>query len=157
VDIRIRFPGGKRVNAEFDGFTVATDQPAEAGGQGSAPAPFAHFLASIGTCAGIYVLGFCQARGIPTEGLELTQRHEWDPVRNRLARVRIDIRLPAGFPDKYRAAVVRAAEHCAVQKALHEPPEFVVTAGAEPAHAAARACARAATGCAPRGCAVRRA
>ena len=53
MEMRIRFPGNKKVNADFDGFSLATDQPIEAGGDGSAPAPFDLFLASIGTCAGI--------------------------------------------------------------------------------------------------------
>ena len=64
----IDFPGGARVDAHFGPYTVKTDQPPSGGGQGSAPAPFSLFLASIGTCAGIYVLGFCRQRGLPTDG-----------------------------------------------------------------------------------------
>ena len=127
MDIKVTFPGGKRVNAELDGYTVPTDQPLSAGGAGSAPAPFSYFLASIATCAGIYVLGFCQARDIPTLGLSLTQHHEWDEQTHRLKQVSIDITLPPGFPEKYRDAVRRAAELCAVKKAIAAPPEFVVT------------------------------
>ena len=48
-------------------------------GEGSAPGPYDVFLASIAACAGIYVLGFCQARGLATEGLSLAQSHEVDP------------------------------------------------------------------------------
>ena len=32
--------------------------------------------------------------------------------------VRLDIELPANFPEQYRAAVIRAAEQCAVKKHL---------------------------------------
>ena len=63
----VTFGGGKKVNAEFNGFTIATDQAIYAGGEGAAPEPFSLFLASIGTCAGIFVLSFCQSRGIPTD------------------------------------------------------------------------------------------
>ena len=80
--IEVSFPGGKRVDARVGGFTMATDQPTELGGDGSAPAPFDLFLASIATCAGIYVLGFCQARGLATDGLALVQHHEVDPVQD---------------------------------------------------------------------------
>ena len=59
MELLIDFPGGSRVDAHFGGFTVASDQPPAA----SAPTPFALFLSSIGTCAGIYVLGFCRQRG----------------------------------------------------------------------------------------------
>jgi len=53
----ISFGGGKKVNADYRGFTIQTDQSVNGGGEESAPEPFALFLASIGTCAGIYV--FC--------------------------------------------------------------------------------------------------
>ena len=54
MDMKVYFPGGKRVYADYGGFTIETDQPARGGGDDSAPAPFDLFLASIGTCAGIY-------------------------------------------------------------------------------------------------------
>ncbi len=132
MEMKITFPGGKRVNAEWNGRVIATDQPVEAGGEGTAPTPFDCFLASLGTCAGIYALGFCQQRGISTEGLELTQRAEFGEREGkmRLSRVAIEITLPPGFPEKYRTAIVKAAELCAVKKAIMDPPELTVTARA---------------------------
>ena len=127
MHMEISFAGGKRVNSSFEGFVVKTDQPVPDGGEGSAPAPFELFLASIGTCAGTYVLGFCQARNIPTEGVRLVQTNERNPQTGQLQRVQIDIQLPPGFPEKYRDAVRRAAELCAVKKAIQVPPEFVVS------------------------------
>jgi putative redox protein len=130
-EIRITFPGGKQVNAEFGGHLVATDQPASAGGAGSAPTPFDYFLASLGTCAGIFVLGFCQQRDIATEGLGLTQRMEFAEDaegRRKLAKVVLDITLPPGFPEKYRNAIVKTAGLCSVKKALMHPPEFEISA-----------------------------
>ncbi|MHB8872939.1 MAG: OsmC family protein [Myxococcaceae bacterium] len=120
----ITFPGGKRVDATVGGFTIQTDQPVASGGEASAPEPFTLFLASIGTCAGIYVLGFCQTRGIPTQGMRLTQVEEYDKETRRLSRVRIEIELPPDFPEKYRDAVKNAAENCKVKKAILSPPAF---------------------------------
>ncbi len=67
MEMEITFPAGARVNAHFGSFTINTDQSPQGGGKGSAPSPFATFLASIGTCAGIYVLSFLKQRGLPTE------------------------------------------------------------------------------------------
>ena len=122
MEMIIDFPGGARVDAHFDSYTIHTDQPIQAGGEASAPTPFATFLAALGTCAGIYVLGFCRRRGIPTEGLRLVQRVEAEPSTGMVRTVRLDIELPDGFPEQYRAAVIRAAEHCAVKKHLEHPP-----------------------------------
>src|SRR5512147_2076692 len=111
----VSFPGGKRVDAQFNGFTIRTDQPAEVGGAGSAPEPFDLFLASIATCAGIYVKGYCDTRGIETDGLALEMQVERDPALRRITRLVLDFTLPPNFPEAHRAAVVRAAELCAVK------------------------------------------
>jgi ribosomal protein S12 methylthiotransferase accessory factor len=127
--MRIRFPGNKKVSAEFEGFTVMTDQPKDSGGDGSAPAPFDLFLASLGTCAGIFVLGFCQKRSISTEGLEIRQTMEWNEDKHLVTKVALKIILPKGFPEKYRESLIKTAELCTVKRHLHEPPAFeVVTA-----------------------------
>lgn len=125
MDIQVSFPGGKRVDAQADGFTIKTDQPIDAGGAGSAPEPFTLFLASIATCAGIYVVGFCQARGLSTDGISLVQRSEHDEKR-RLRHVTLEVRLPADFPPQYRDAIARAAAACKVKKTLADPPTFDV-------------------------------
>jgi putative redox protein len=122
----VTFPGGKRVDAEYNGFTIRTDQLPRDGGEGSAPQPFDLFLASIATCAGIYVKGYCDARGLATDGLGLEMRIEREPEKSRIARLAIDIRLPEGFPEKHKAAVVRAADLCAVKKYMLNPPAFEI-------------------------------
>lgn len=123
----IDFPGGARVDAHYGSYTVHTDQPQSGGGDDSAPAPFLVFLASIGTCAGIYVLGFCRQRGLPTEGIRLVQRMEMDPATRLVSRIYLDIQIPPSFPEKYRDALIRAADQCAVKKHLENPPQFSVT------------------------------
>ena len=131
MEIRITFPGGKKVNAEMEGLIIPTDQPVEKGGDGTAPSPFIYFLSSLGTCAGIYVLTFCQERNIDTTGLSLTQQMEFSTDtagKKKLSRVSMNIQLPPGFPEKYRNAIVKTAELCTVKKAIMEPPEFVITA-----------------------------
>ncbi len=127
MEMMIEFPGGARVDARIGPFTVHTDQSSHGGGEGTAPTPFATFLASIGTCAGIYVLGFCRQRGLPTDGLRLVQRVETDPTSGMVERIALDIHVPPGFPQKYHAALVRAADQCAVKKHLESPPRFEVT------------------------------
>ncbi len=124
----VRFPGGKKVDAEYGGFTIRTDQPVEGGGEAAAPQPFDLFLASIATCAGIYVKGFCDSRGLATDGLGLEMRIEREEGGRRVARLVLEIRLPPGFPEKHREAVIRAADLCAVKKHILQPPAFEIHA-----------------------------
>ncbi|MDP2898150.1 MAG: OsmC family protein [bacterium] len=126
MDMEIVFPGGKRVDAVYRGLTIKTDQSKFGGGEGSAPAPFDLFLASIGTCAGIYVLSFCQERAIPTENMKLVQRMERDAEKKMIRKIEIEIQLPPSFPEKYKQAVVKAAHLCAVEKHLEDPPHIEI-------------------------------
>ena len=132
-DIYLTFPGGKRIEATVGRHHIVTDQTLAHGGDDSAPEPFELFLASLATCAGLYVVSFCQTRGIPTDWVELVQHHELDP-NGQLSRVELQLRLPRAFPEKYRAAVVRAAEGCKVRKTLVSPPEVTVSAVIVPGH-----------------------
>jgi len=122
MEMIIDFPGGARVDAHFGPYTVMTDQPPQGGGEGSAPTPFALFLASLGTCAGIYVVGFCRQRGLSTEGIRIVQRMGHDPATGKMNRVDLDIQVPSDFPEKYHEALIRAASQCAVKKQLENPP-----------------------------------
>lgn len=127
MTIDITFPGGARVDASFGSQIVHTDQPRQQGGDASAPTPFATFLASIGTCAGIYVLGFCKQRGLATDGIHLTQQMEVDPATGLVASIQLDILVPADFPEKYRGALIRSAQQCTVKKHMEHPPRFEIT------------------------------
>ncbi len=124
MEMIIDFPGGARVDAHFGPFTIPTDQPPES----SAPAPFDVFLSSIGTCAGIYVLGFCRQRGLPTEGMRIVQKMDYNFSTGMVDSVSLEIQLPAGFPEKYKESVIRSADLCKVKKHLEHPPKFNITA-----------------------------
>ena len=128
MEILVRNAGAKKVEALFDGTTVMTDQTPKDGGEGSAPTPFDLFLTSLATCSGYYVYDFCQAREIPIDGVTVHMKAERDEAKKMLDRITIDIRLPAGFPEKYEKAVVRAANLCSVKKHLMDPPAIEVFA-----------------------------
>ena len=124
--MQITFPGGKKVDAHYGGFTIKTDQPVAEGGSGTAPAPFDFFLASIGTCTGYYVLSFCQKNDIPTEKMNLTVNIQRNPGTHLVENIRIDIHVPREFPEKYKKAVVKAAHICTVKRNLQNPPTIEI-------------------------------
>ncbi|MBN1128591.1 MAG: OsmC family protein [Chitinispirillaceae bacterium] len=127
MDMLVTFPGNKRVDARYKGFDIRTDQSLSEGGEASAPAPFDLFLASVATCAGIYVLEFCRHRSIPAENIRLIQRTEKNSATKMIEKIIIELFVPPEFPVKYRDAVIRAAQLCSVKKHLHQPPEFLLS------------------------------
>ncbi len=123
MEMIIDFPGGSRVDAHFGPFTVATDQPPVA----NAPSPFEVFLASIGTCAGIFVLGFCNQRGLPTQGIRIVERINHSRLTGMVETIALEIQVPPEFPEKYHASLIRSAQLCTVKKHLENPPEFDIS------------------------------
>ena len=126
MNMEIVFPGGKKVNALYRGFTIETDQPENGGGDGAAPSPFDLFVASIGACVGFYILSFCQERAIPTVEAKVILATEKNSETGLIGKITIEIQLPLGFPEKYKGAVERAAELCVVKKHLQNPPVFEI-------------------------------
>jgi putative redox protein len=126
--MEITFDGGKVVTAHTHGHSIRTDQPPDSGGADSAPAPFDLYLASIGTCAGIYVKSFCDNRQIPAENIKIIQTMEYNKETGLPTSVKLDIKLPADFPEKYKASVLHVAGLCKVKKSIANPPLFEITA-----------------------------
>lgn len=128
MEIKVSLDGKMKVTASFECHTVITDQPKEDGGDGSGPAPFDLFLASLATCAGFFIQRFCQTRAIPTQGISIVQNSEWDEKTHLISKIKVDILLPPSFPEKYRAALIAAANQCTVKKHLQNPPALEVVA-----------------------------
>jgi ribosomal protein S12 methylthiotransferase accessory factor len=124
-EILVTLPGGRRVDAQLGAHVVRTDQPRDNGGEDGAPSPFQLFLASIGTCAGIFVQGFCQKRGLPFERIRILERPSY-AADGTLTGVDLDIQVPPDFPEKYHHALVRVADQCSVKKAIQVQPKFAV-------------------------------
>jgi putative redox protein len=124
--MEVTFDGGKVITAHLNGHIIRTDQPVKSGGGNTAPAPFELFLASIGTCAGIYVKSFCDQRDIYSENIKIIQSVEFDKETKLPANIKLDIQLPTDFPEKYKAAVINVAELCMVKKTINNPPKFEV-------------------------------
>lgn len=122
--LEVTFPGGSRVACSIDGWVIETDQPGYAGGEGSAPAPFQHFLSSLANCFGYYALAFCQSRDIPTEGLRLTTVCEKNREQRRYDVIRFELELPEGFPERYTRAIQTAMLTCSIKRHFEYPPEF---------------------------------
>lgn len=128
MEMEVTFPGGKKVNSTYKGFSVETDQPKNEGGDGSAPEPYDLFLSSIGTCAGVYVVYFCHERGIDTSDLKMTVQFDRNEKKHLVEAVRIHIDLPPGFPEKYKSTVIKVAGLCTVKRNMVDPPEFIIEA-----------------------------
>ncbi len=124
--VKVNFPGGKKVDARVEGFTVHTDQRLEHGGEQTAPSPFDLFFVSIATCAGISALEFCHKAKLPEAGLEITMHAHRHPVQQRYDRILIEVTPPPGLNAAQTKALLKSTEDCAVRNHMFTPPAFDV-------------------------------
>ncbi len=117
---------GKKVTAKYNGFSIHTDQDVSEGGDSSAPTPMTLFIASLGTCTGVVIKSFCDARKINTDGILLKQEIVRDESKF-IKDINFKLSLPAHFPDKYRKALLRATKTCTVKKHLLSPPNINIS------------------------------
>lgn len=126
MEIEVFFEENLKVNAKVGDHIIKTDQPTRSGGDNTAPAPFELFLASLATCSGIYVKQFCANREIETKDIRIFQRHTFDPETHMITHIEIEVVLPKDFPEKYRDAIVKVVDKCAVKRHITNAPEFSV-------------------------------
>jgi ribosomal protein S12 methylthiotransferase accessory factor len=125
-DIECSFPGGEKVDAHYNGFTVHTDQEVRDGGEGSAPQPFDLFFVSLATCAGYYALRFCSSRNIKSDGLGVRLTSQKNEGEKLFDKIKICLTLPGDFPAKYRNAIVRAVDLCTVMRHIRTGMQFFI-------------------------------
>jgi ribosomal protein S12 methylthiotransferase accessory factor len=124
MKIEISLLEGQKLQANFGKHQIISDQSVSAGGEESNPEPVDYFLASMPLCVAFYIRKFCEARDISTEGISLTQEHTSIGEDKYHKRFAISVILPEGFPEKYKKALLAAANTCTVKKVIQAMPEF---------------------------------
>jgi ribosomal protein S12 methylthiotransferase accessory factor len=122
--MEIRFAGGKKVYADYQGVTIQTDQSVKDGGDNTAPTPSDLFFASLATCSGLYALRFCESRKIDTADLKISMELQSHPKTGMVEKIVFKINLPPEFPGKYTSALIKSMNLCYVKKHFQQPPEF---------------------------------
>ncbi len=127
MDLKITLSDRMAVKADYGEFEIKTDQPVPAGGDGTAPSPFDLFIASIGTCAGFYVLSYCRQHGLSTKAISILEHSQRDPTTHMVTKIELVIKVPSDFPMKHADALIRSANLCTVKKHLEHPPVIETT------------------------------
>ena len=115
----VTFPGNKKVDVEFNNFTIKTDQTKKNGGDETAPEPFAIFIASLGACAGIYAKSFCDVRKLSTDHMHLFVEVVFKKGQKLMEQVNITLHVDEKFPEKYINPIIKSMTSCAVKNQLH--------------------------------------
>jgi putative redox protein len=118
-EFKITFPGNKKVDVEFDNFTVKTDQKKIYGGDETAPDPFNIFLSSLSACAGIFAISFCNSRNLDSEGMFLNLEPVFKDGQKFMDEIKLTLHVNKSFPEKYFKPIIKAMNGCSVKNQLH--------------------------------------
>ncbi len=122
-----RFVAGEAYQVTVRGHQLLVDQPADAGGQDSAPTPTELFVASLASCVAFYAGRFLTRHGYSRDGLAVSAGYEMASDRPaRVSNVRLMVRVPAGLPPERSAALRAVASHCTVHNTLASSPSVTI-------------------------------
>lgn len=125
--MRIEHEGGDRYRVRIRGHELVVDQPAVDGGEDAGPTPTELFVAGLASCVAFYAGRFLRRHRLPTEGLTVECSFAFAEDRPaRVGKVAMAVRLPEGFPEERRAALLAVVEHCTVHNSLRQPPEVEI-------------------------------
>ena len=109
------------------GHRLVTDQPADAGGQDSAPTPTELFVASLATCVAYYAGRYLTRHGYSRDGLAVSAGYGMASDRPaRVSAINLAVRVPAGLPPERWAALRAVVSHCTVHNSLAVPPSVTI-------------------------------
>ncbi len=126
-EMDVRFVAGESYEVSVRGHRVLVDQPADAGGQDTAPTPTELFVASLATCVAFYAGRYLTRHGYSREGLAVSA--VFDMASDRPARVsgiRLTVVPPADLPADRRPALRAVVSHCTVHNSLSLPPPVAI-------------------------------
>jgi len=118
-NLTVAYQGGIKFEAMTGKHKLIIDLPPEKGGTDEGMAPPDLFVASLGSCIGVYVVRYCQNAKIDTEGCAISLDWSLSDDKKSIAAVEVKIRLPKADPGPRARAVLEAARSCLIHNTLH--------------------------------------
>ncbi len=123
----IEYAGGMKLTINHRGHQVVTDQIEAQGGDDSALTPTELFVGALGSCAGVYVLGFAKRHGVLVDGLRIEVEYTYAEHPRRVGSVQIQVKMPQPVEAHLLSGLQKAAEQCLVHNSLRQPPQVSIS------------------------------
>lgn len=122
VEMKIAYQGELRCQAVHgpSGTRIETDAPVDNCGKGERFSPTDLVGAALASCIATTFGIVAQRKGWPVTGLAIrVEKHMTSEGPRRIARLPVEVTMPAGFPVEARAEAERVLHSCPVQRSLH--------------------------------------
>ena len=121
-EMTVHHLGGDRFEVNVRCHKVTVDQPADVGGEDTAPTPTELFIAGLASCVAFYARRYLARHDLSPDGLAVTADFSMGGKPNRVTDITVRITPPAALPDERRDALLAIASHCTVHNTLDQPP-----------------------------------
>jgi len=120
----IAFEGKRSFKTVVRGHEIRMDLPANEGGDDTAPTPPELFVASLGTCIGVYATSYLRTANLNSEGVTIDIDWEFGPNKKKISKILISINVPNADLGQRKKALLAAAEKCLLHNTLREHPDI---------------------------------
>jgi len=125
-EVVVRYENGTRFSATCDGYTVTTGKGDDGDTRRDGMTPSELFIASLGTCIGLYVASYCRHHGIPCQGMTVELSRETARAPSRTTKVTAVIKLGAALSPQDAEAILHVARHCHVHESIEHGMEVAI-------------------------------
>jgi putative redox protein len=122
VKITCEYLGDLRVRAVHgpSGTTLVTDAPTDNQGKGESFSPTDLLGTALATCIATIMAIQARTLGVELKGMTIAvEKHMSTQPPRRIARLAVEIAMPAGISPEHQARLKSAAAACPVHKSLH--------------------------------------
>ena len=126
-EVKVKYLGNMGFQALAGEHAFKIDLPKDKEGGDLGMAPPEVFMASLGSCIGVYITRYCQASKLNTDGMEIRLSWSLSDDKTKIKIINVKIELPNAEVGRRRDALLKVAHHCLIHNTILNPPEIKMT------------------------------
>ena len=123
-EVSIKYLGGIGFQAQSRQHSITIDLPKEKGGQDLGMNPPEVFMASLGSCIGVYIVRYCQNTKLDAEGLNIGLSWKLSDDNTSIVEINATLSLPKANIGKRQAALLDVAHRCLIHNTILGSPKI---------------------------------
>ncbi len=125
--LRVDYRGGMRFEIKARSHIMTVDLPKEKGGEDSGMHPPEVFMASLGSCIGVYIARYCQNAKLDSEGMSVGLEWSLSDDKTKISDIEVHIALPKADIGKRKNVVLEVARHCLIHNTILGQPQIRIS------------------------------
>jgi uncharacterized OsmC-like protein len=129
--VNVKYLGNISFQAQAGGHTFTIDLSKDKGGSDLGMDPPEVFMASLGSCIGVYITRYCKNVKLNADGLDIHLDWCLSDDKTTIETINVRIELPNAEVGRRKDALLKVAGHCLIHNTIQNPPEIKMTLKAQ--------------------------